>query len=129
MHDAHLVSNGELSSCGHQVTDLIVELRDSPNNRIWHFTPCNRNVRCEYLSTYFRFLKYFSVFRPAHVFQCYDIIGRMLPIGTLSTYIFPNRRNWILIGFHEVIHDTYMTYIRMYIYIILFINIILAPNL
>ena len=47
MHDAHLVSNGELSACGHQVTDLIVELRDSPNNRIWHFTPCNRNVRCK----------------------------------------------------------------------------------
>ena len=46
MHDAHLPSNGELSACGHQVTDLIVELRDSANGNTWHFTPCYRNIRC-----------------------------------------------------------------------------------
>lgn len=41
------------------------------------------------------------VFRPAHVFQCYDIIGRVLPSDP-QTYIFPNRRNWILIGYLQV---------------------------
>ena len=48
MHDAQLPANGELSTCGHQVTDLIVELRDAPNGSTWHFTPCHRNIRCEY---------------------------------------------------------------------------------
>lgn len=111
MHDAHLASNGELSSCGRQVTDLIVELRDSSNHNNWHFTPCNRNVRCKYtpqkpektkVKMIKSSLKCSLVFRPAHIFQCYDIIGRVLPTNPQTAYIFPNRRNWILIGYLQV---------------------------
>ena len=41
-------------------------------------------------------------FRPAHIFQVYDIIGRMLPNHAADGYYYPNRRNWRLLGYHEV---------------------------
>ena len=64
MHDAQLISNGELSSSGHQVTDLIVELRDSPNHDNWHFTPCNRHVRCKYFRFTFTFILFWPILKP-----------------------------------------------------------------
>ena len=46
MHDAHLMSNGLTAKDGSRVTDLIIELRDSCQNRV-HFTPCPRNTKCK----------------------------------------------------------------------------------
>ena len=44
MHDAQHLSNGEVTSDGRRVTDLIVEVRDDCKQRN-HFMPCPRNTK------------------------------------------------------------------------------------